>query len=531
MAKFGRKPRKAGSGWTIRTKAVAMVTLIVIMCTALFSVLGVQRLKRHEESSAGLLMNMKCVSETAELRTLLEQIERSVSIMEHYIRTTLPTDEEVDVDYTAIVKYSEEAQAYFENLIASNPTAHGYFFRYRTDKYPTAGFWRVRSGESFKNASLTDFTQLDAQIAIKTEGLTRAMETGEPVWITPYWDESLGVYVISYIYPVTREDGQIRAVIGVDLDFSAIEEQTNEIAIYRTGYAFLVSADGKIITHPTLEPGTDISTLNSDLAVIVDKMTGENSGEELYSYTFEGVKKELAFSALPNGTRVVLCAPVSEIEIEKAKATVEFVTMGLIVCALAILIALWFIRRITAPLTELTEAAKRLENGEKDVVFPPVTADEVGVLNLTIQKTVRRQDKLVRDLSDMSFHDALTGLLNRHALDVKLNPSNERTYYVAMADVNKFKQFNDTYGHQVGDEVLKKAGRSLLAHFRKTDCYRYGGDEFLIISMDIGKEVFEQRVFDWRLAVSRLDVEGIDEKITVSCGMVSGKGEEQGGTV
>jgi len=139
----------------------------------------------------------------------------------------------------------------------------------------------------------------------------------------------------------------------------------------------------------------------------------------------------------------------------------------------------------------------------------------------------KKSEELMLHLSDMTFHDSLTGLLNRHALDVKLNPHEGRTYYVAMSDVNLFKTFNDTYGHQVGDQVLKETAQSLHRHFRKTDCYRYGGDEFLIISENIGREAFMKRIYDWKKDVGRIRIPGVEQGITISYGMMFGPANDK----
>lgn len=78
------------------------------------------------------------------------------------------------------------------------------------------------------------------------------------------------------------------------------------------------------------------------------------------------------------------------------------------------------------------------------------------------------------------YHDALTGLPGRRALDEELLRLGER-YTVAMVDVDHFKKFNDTFGHDVGDEVLKMVATRLAAVAQGGRAYRYGGEEFSIL--------------------------------------------------
>ena len=88
-------------------------------------------------------------------------------------------------------------------------------------------------------------------------------------------------------------------------------------------------------------------------------------------------------------------------------------------------------------------------------------------------------------------HDPLTGLMNRGAFDHIKEVLKLKAQPIAMLliDVDKFKQINDGYGHEVGDKVLKKVARLLGDSFRSTDFpARVGGDEFSVILTDVDKK-------------------------------------------
>lgn len=85
--------------------------------------------------------------------------------------------------------------------------------------------------------------------------------------------------------------------------------------------------------------------------------------------------------------------------------------------------------------------------------------------------------------------DPLTGLLNRGSFDRVLLHHGEDIALV-IADIDFFKRINDTYGHEVGDETLRKVGTSLAHHFRTTDYVcRIGGDEFAVILTEMSHEM------------------------------------------
>lgn len=88
-------------------------------------------------------------------------------------------------------------------------------------------------------------------------------------------------------------------------------------------------------------------------------------------------------------------------------------------------------------------------------------------------------------------HDSLTGLLNRGSFDqiLKSIEYEKRNFALILVDVDKFKTINDTYGHFAGDSILKDVANTLAKSFRSIDyVFRFGGDEFAIIAMDLYKE-------------------------------------------
>jgi diguanylate cyclase (GGDEF)-like protein len=87
---------------------------------------------------------------------------------------------------------------------------------------------------------------------------------------------------------------------------------------------------------------------------------------------------------------------------------------------------------------------------------------------------------VLQDSHSMAFSDDLTGLPSRRALNEQVMGLG-RNYVVAMLDVDHFKRFNDTYGHDVGDQVLKMVGARIAAVKGGGKPYRYGGEEFTII--------------------------------------------------
>lgn len=104
--------------------------------------------------------------------------------------------------------------------------------------------------------------------------------------------------------------------------------------------------------------------------------------------------------------------------------------------------------------------------------------------------------RIFKEASDINYfnatHDSLTGLANRHLFKEKIQAciSNWKRYKSRFAifymDLDKFKPVNDTYGHIVGDEILKEVATRLIKTIRTTDTVaRFGGDEFVLLAENI----------------------------------------------
>lgn len=149
------------------------------------------------------------------------------------------------------------------------------------------------------------------------------------------------------------------------------------------------------------------------------------------------------------------------------------------------------------------------------------TAEQISlaIANIRLRETLRYQ----------SIRDPLTGLFNRRYLEELLSREIERAerkntpLAFIMIDVDHFKRFNDKYGHEAGDVVLREVGYLLRENFRGSDiACRFGGEEFLLFLYDTTAEVAKERAEDLRQKVHKIQVKygkDILEKISISQGI------------
>lgn len=151
---------------------------------------------------------------------------------------------------------------------------------------------------------------------------------------------------------------------------------------------------------------------------------------------------------------------------------------------------------ITRNISERKAAERALKESNRQL---HVRIEEIGRLQVALQ--------------ELAVRDSLTGLYNRRYLDETLDREVSRArregnpLSLVMLDIDYFKRVNDTYGHQVGDEVLRTLAATLSADIRAEDvACRYGGEEFLILLPNMPLDVAMLRAEAWRAAVERLSI-------------------------
>ena len=170
----------------------------------------------------------------------------------------------------------------------------------------------------------------------------------------------------------------------------------------------------------------------------------------------------------------------------------------------------------------------RIESPESAFDLYAEAQEQAARVTLEVEREQQRVAEENRDLLRRATTDALTGIANRARFDERMREAiaayrrGHGDFALLMLDIDHFKRFNDTYGHEVGDIVLRKVAQSLRKAVRDVDLVaRYGGEEFAILAPQTNQQgacIIAARV---RECVDKLyiDHNGESLHVTISAGL------------
>jgi diguanylate cyclase (GGDEF)-like protein len=166
------------------------------------------------------------------------------------------------------------------------------------------------------------------------------------------------------------------------------------------------------------------------------------------------------------------------------------------------------------------------------LVSHPVALDDTS--SRRIEESMTQASPVLANLRNLALSqaraltDGLTGLPNRRSVDDALkrmaaqSDRSGQPLATVLFDLDHFKQVNDRWGHEKGDEVLAAIGATIASTVRASDFVgRYGGEEFILLLPDTGREGATQTAEKLRQAIAAIDVPGVECRITASFGVAA----------
>lgn len=467
---------------SIRSKTTLLTSCAIIIAMTIATLLGASAIRSIGNSSSDEMLLLLCETGEKNLDYYFESVEQSVEMLSTYVDEDLGgidnlTDEQLQA-------HMERVEPVFEKTAYKTNGVLTYYYRLDPSvSDQEKGFWYTNlDGNGFEEHEVTDITLYDTEDTSSLVWFTVPKSTGNPIWLPPYITDNLDVRVISYNVPIYWR-GEFVGVVGIEIDYSTMAEQVDNIKLYESGYAFINDDEGNIVYHPHM----DVATMSEDEKPKVP--AGLISDDKFIRYSYEGVEKQAVWLELSNGMRLNVTVPMSEINSGWQQLIVEIVIVSIILLVVFILVTMRFTGHITQPLRELTQVAEQVDKGDYDVNLSYDGDDEVGTLTRTFNRLISHLKVYIDDLNSLAYADALTSVHNKGAFDIymrelgaTMKDSEEPTKFaIAMFDCDELKAINDRYGHDKGDIYLKTASHLICRVFQHSPVFRVGGDEFAAI--------------------------------------------------
>jgi diguanylate cyclase (GGDEF)-like protein len=358
----------------------------------------------------------------------------------------------------------------------------------------------------------------------------------------PYYDEILQAGVVVVTQPIRTANERLLGVLAAKINFRTISETLKNYAQGEIGELYLITEEGILLVSSRPISATFLET-KLEVSTTRKLFFEEGNPQRYYGYHGEPVvgalkrMSELAWGVVAEKERAKAYAQIARLR----NVTLLLVVGLLLFIGLgAYLLGLTLVR----PIDRLTGGASKVAAGNLEVDLPVLSRSEVGYLTevfndmvarlrqgreelAAINETLRKKNK---ELHELSITDSLTGLYNRKHLmetldsEVARSKRHKHDFSVLVVDIDHFKEYNDTYGHLAGDEVLSRLASVFKKSVRSCDYVaRYGGEEFILVLPEIGP-------YDGVKAAERIRKKVVKEKfagdgepikVTVSVGVAS----------
>ena len=305
-----------------------------------------------------------------------------------------------------------------------------------------------------------------------------------------YWDAGLGKATLALAVPIRQADGRYVGALMAKLNLRSVADILQRIAPTDSGDVYLMNEQGRLILR-----------LRSSSAEVMRTKVPPATAQALIDREGTTVEYKRADGRAVIGTlrRIPALRWAAVVEMPRAEVVRRAggsgsglgVTLVLLLAGAGLVTYVGVL--LVRPLERLAGAAAKVAAGDLSVELPSAGRGEVGILTQVFKNLLMRlrEREGQGELERLSVTDALTGLYNRRHLmgtlanEVQRSRRLRRTFSVLLADVDHFKQYNDTHGHLGGDAALVKVAEILRKMTRGVDSVaRYGGEEFVVMLIE-----------------------------------------------
>ncbi|MDL2301964.1 methyl-accepting chemotaxis protein [Lachnospiraceae bacterium OttesenSCG-928-D06] len=339
----------------ISTIICIAIFLCVLASTLSMATLSVNLSSREIREEAEFHLEALSNQYANAMNVNLTKYETIINSLSDYITTTY------DIHKLKDGEYSAEYLTYMDQFVYESSTADSnilgiYFYLNPTAAKAGYGVW-YSEGEPIIEDPVEQYAAYLNQEP-GWEFYYDAVECGESVWLTPYYDPDIDKNCTSYSTPIYIDD-ILCGVIGLDIEMAALEDMVAEVHVYDTGRAFLVDADGYFIADAVYTSQDSLVSVGYN--ALADALHSSKKGiihdESLAESHY------FAYSLLDNGFSFVTVVKSDEVVSGINEVKDYAVTAGLIICGIAVVLSFILGKSISGPIVKTTLDMGLMEEG------------------------------------------------------------------------------------------------------------------------------------------------------------------------
>jgi diguanylate cyclase (GGDEF)-like protein len=354
--------------------------------------------------------------------------------------------------------------------------------------------------------------------------------------------------------PVWAADGTVSGVVAIEHRLQQLDQVLGEITHDSAASIFLMDGQKRLIASSrSLPKDGQANLLQHPLVIAALQRLSVEGIESSFHLDWQGKRYFLGVSEWDRDEGeawpILVAVPEEAFlqDFARNKHYAIAITFAAWVMLVIFAVALYY-RLVQRPVNHLLTAIKKVQQGELSQTIPSSGVRELATLasafnemlksvNWSYSELERSNENLERQVQERTSElerlranaesqartDPLTGLANRRAFQELAERALQhigrscKPLSLIMLDIDHFKRVNDTWGHSVGDQVLKAIATVLAEHVRSSDvAARVGGEEFVIFLMDTeqgGAHIFAERL---RLAIMDVEVEVPGDRLQVT---------------
>lgn len=342
---------------SIRTKIIISIVVCVLFASLSIGILSISNVRRTSNQAAEQELALTCANQGSEINAMISRIEQSVDTLTSIAMDKMEFSRFKNND-SYVTEYTREL---LDDVVKFGENTDGAicaYIRYNPDfTNPTSGIFLTRNNteESFTSLTPTDFTMYDKTDLAHVGWYYIPVENGAPLWMDPYLNENINVYMISYVVPLYVKEESV-GIIGMDIDFTQITGLVGDTKIFDSGYAFLYNKEGKIMYHPQADNGMDLADMSASLKTF---LTNPDNAGKIESYQYDGESKSVVFYPLQNGMYLALTASNREINAGANRLTLDIILFALLCLIICFVLGFILSGSIAAPITKITETIRQ----------------------------------------------------------------------------------------------------------------------------------------------------------------------------